>query len=173
MIRYGIINTFNSSNGLARVEYEDDGTLSHEINVLVPCSGSTKYMVDMEIGDRVAVLCDHNDLYGVVLGGIYSAKETKPSTPDGGGVISKSGTIITYDGSGNVEVRKGAVVFKVDSDGVSIENGSDSLKSVLTDILQQIQIMTHNVTAPGAPTGPPINAAAFAAISTRIQALLG
>lgn len=173
MIRYGTISNFDDNSGRARVKYDDDGTVSHEMVVISPSTNAAKHMVSLTVGQRVAVVCDEDDVDGIVVGGYYSAKDSKPTVPSGGAVIEVGGTTIKYDSSGNVEISKGAVKMTIQADGVSIENGGDSLKSVLSDLITQINLMTHTVTAVGSPTGPPLNAAAFSSISTRIQNLLG
>lgn len=64
--------------------------------------------------------------------------------------------------------------IKIDNTGLlHVQLGVDSLKMILTDILTQIQALTVISTAPTTPTGTPVNAAAFAAIATRINAMLG
>lgn len=48
----------------------------------------------------------------------------------------------------------------------------DQLQSWLTDLITSITTMTHVSSAPGSPTSPPINSAAFSALISRIPSLL-
>ena len=65
----------------------------------------------------------------------------------------------------------GNTVIKSNQLGVEISRGGESLKLLINDILTQIQAMTHLSAAPGSPTGPPVNIAAFGAIAARLQNL--
>lgn len=68
-----------------------------------------------------------------------------------------------------VEMKAGAVV-KVANGGVLIQNGPESLRSILQDLLTQISLIT--VGTPAGPSTPPANAAAFATIQARLATLL-
>lgn len=63
-------------------------------------------------------------------------------------------------------------ILEQDATGLKIERNGDSLAQILSDLITQIQAITVNVTAVGAPTGIPINNAAFTAIATRLNNVL-
>lgn len=64
----------------------------------------------------------------------------------------------------------GVFILTVSNTGFSIKSNEDSLKNILNDFSTAIQQLT--VTAPNGVTSVPINAAAFAALTTRINALM-
>lgn len=61
--------------------------------------------------------------------------------------------------------------LEISSAGFSIKKG-ETLGAILSDLVTQIQAITCNVTAVGAPTGVPINNPAFSAINSRLNAVL-
>lgn len=63
-------------------------------------------------------------------------------------------------------------ILQQDANGLRIERNGDTLAQVLSDLIAQIQAITVNVTAVGAPTGVPINNAAFTAIANRLNNIL-
>lgn len=64
------------------------------------------------------------------------------------------------------------VLFEITGDGVKIEKGSDSLRSCMSDLFTQISALTVPCTAPGTPSGLPINAALFTSIKARVLNIL-
>lgn len=64
------------------------------------------------------------------------------------------------------------LLFEVTGDGVKIEKGSDSLRSCMDDLFTQISALTVPCTAPGTPSGIPLNATAFNGIKTRVLNIL-
>lgn len=60
----------------------------------------------------------------------------------------------------------------LDATGILLQRSGQTLKLVLDALIDQIKLITVNVTAVGSPTGPPINATAFDAIKNNIANLL-
>lgn len=171
MIRFGTISSFDDSTGRARVKFDDDDTVSHVLNVIYPGTGTVKFMVSMTVGDHVAVLCGEDDVDSVIIGGFYPDSTTKPSVDSGGGIIKVGSSEIKYDSTGEVVIKNGTAEVQVTSAGVVVKNGAESLKQVISDLIDQINLIT--VPTSGGPSGVPINAAAFSAIKVRLQTLLG
>lgn len=65
----------------------------------------------------------------------------------------------------------GTAAIQLDATGAVLKNGSDDLKTVLSDLLTAIKLIT--VPTANGPSGVPINSASFDAINTRLNALLG
>lgn len=62
--------------------------------------------------------------------------------------------------------------FDLDATGILLQRSEQTLKLILNALIDQIKLITVNVTAVGSPTGPPINAAAFDVIKNNIAQLL-
>ena len=71
-----------------------------------------------------------------------------------------------------VVVKIDTVEFNINSTGVLIKNGEDTLKKTMDDLFEQLKVLTVPCTAPGTPSGTPTNAVAFALIKERINKLL-
>lgn len=68
--------------------------------------------------------------------------------------------------------KNGITRFELDNAGLLIERAGQSLNSVLESLIAQIQLITVTCAAPGAPSTPPLNTAAFEVVKTQIYALL-
>lgn len=71
-----------------------------------------------------------------------------------------------------VTAQRGFTAVKVESDGVRIERNSVSLKTAIDSLIDQIKLITVTCAAPGAPSTPPLNFAAFDAIKIQIDSIL-
>jgi len=71
-----------------------------------------------------------------------------------------------------VSVSVGLSAFEVDEDGTLIQRGAETLKSIVTDLLTALELLTVTCAAPGAPSTPPLNLASFTALKTRVNNLL-
>lgn len=58
--------------------------------------------------------------------------------------------------------------FEIDTNGLLLKRGEQTLKLILNAIIEQIKLITVTSAAPGSPTSIPINAAAFDAIKNTI-----
>lgn len=172
ILRFGYICELDAAKGYARVELDEDDITTAFLPIAFPAALQAKYYSMPAINEQVAVLMDHNAEQGVILGALYSSK-TKPDGFDDGdaGVIFADGSKVFYDASaGKLTIETGALVEIKGASKVAISNASDSLKSVLSDLLDAILAETHG-TASG-PTTTPINSAQYSAIKARINALL-
>lgn len=61
-------------------------------------------------------------------------------------------------------------IIEMDSSGIKISKGSESLKAILSDLITAIKALT--VPTGTGPSGTPINSTAFTAISNRLTQLL-
>jgi len=71
-----------------------------------------------------------------------------------------------------IAAQRGQTAVKVESDGVRIERNSVSLKTAIDSLIDQIKLITVTCAAPGSPSTPPLNLAAFDAIKTQIDSIL-
>ena len=65
-------------------------------------------------------------------------------------------------------ITVGASEMEISPTGFAVTKGGESLRTMISDLIDQLVLETHTVTAVGAPTGPPINLAAYQAIKARI-----
>ncbi len=71
-----------------------------------------------------------------------------------------------------VELVIGTVKCTISSEGLKVEKGADSLKSIMADLISQIKAITVPVVSVGSPSGVPSNSAAFTTIQNRINAII-
>jgi len=173
ILRFGNVCELDNSKGYARVELDEDGITTAFLPIAFPAALSNKYYIMPTINEQVAVLLDENAEQGVIIGALYSDKQLPEGFAAGvSGVIFADGSKVVYnEGEQKLTIETGALVEIKGEANVKIANASDSLKSVLSDLLDAILAETHG-TASG-PTTTPINSAQYAAIKTRINALLG
>lgn len=169
-IRYGIISEVFPSEGTAKVSFEDDGIVSHKLQILSSAVGDTKVLLLPKIDDFVACIMDEFNEDGVILGGLYT-QNNKPNFSGSQGVKFSDGSEIIYD-NGNINIKSAQKVTIESSTKIEIKNSAETLGGIVSDLITAIESITHNVTAVGAPTGPPINLPAFASIKSRINAFL-
>jgi phage baseplate assembly protein V len=168
MIKFGKISEVDAPKGLVRVEFNEDGIVSGWLPYLVQKSLNDKYFFIFDVGEHVACQMDEHCENGVVMGAIYSAE----TAPDGGAegkvrVKFSDGASVEYDKeTQKLSVKVEDTELIVGADGHVIKKGGESLKNLLEDILAQIQTHTHP-TGTG-PSGPPVEAPAFAAIEARV-----
>lgn len=170
MLRYGTITETDPNKGLARVSFPEEGIVSGWLPVIQSGTLKNKSFHTFDVSEHVACLMDENAENGVIVGAIYSKSET-PGAVNGAdkvGVAFESGDYIEYDRAGRkYKIKTNTTEFSLSNDGPKISKGSESLKKLLVDLLDTILTETHP-TAVG-PTGPPINAAAYTALKTRIS----
>jgi len=80
----GIVREVDGARGLARVEFPDeDGVASWWLSVNCAFAGASKSYAMPEIGSQVSCITDERGEEGVILGAVYSARDTPPgSDPD-------------------------------------------------------------------------------------------
>jgi hypothetical protein len=125
------------------IDGSDEGVL------LVPAVGS--YVIIGQVGDGEWAI-------------LNSSSVTEISLTIGGADLTVTQTGFSF--------QKGTTRLELDNTGVLIEKAGQSLKTVLDLIVDQIKLITVTCAAPGAPSTPPINIAAFNAIKTQIGQLL-
>lgn len=172
MIRYGFISEVLPALGKVRVTFPEDNLVTAPLPVVFPATNGDEYFYLPDENTQVAVMMDENAEDGVVLGAIYNAKK-KPSqgAADKTYVKFKDGTTIVYDRAAHkYTVTMDTVTYEISRDGFKVKRGSETLKKILSDMLDKIIAQTH--TTPSGVSGPPINAADFTAIKNRLPNLL-
>lgn len=84
--------------------------------------------------------------------------------------IEVGGSLVTVDGA-TIELKQDSAVYNIQSSGHAIEQGAESLKSILSDLISQLELLTVTCSAPGSPSSPPINVAALTAVKARLNTL--
>jgi phage baseplate assembly protein V len=172
MIRFGYISEIDPATGKARVTFrEDDGLVTKPLPIIFPATTGDEYFVLPDLNTQVAVLMANAD-DGVILGAIYNS-EKKPSqgAADKTYIKFKDGTLIVYDRAAHkYSITMDTVTFEISRDGFAVKRGDETLKKLLSDLLDKIVAQTH--TTPSGVSGPPINAADFTAIKNRLPNLL-
>ena len=173
ILKFGIISSTDNANGKVRVQFDDNDIVSHPLPVLVNGT-SNKYYHTFDVNEQVACLMDKNLENGVVLGAIYSSSvQPGESSADVARVQFSDNTVVSYDrGYSELSATVGTTTFKATaSGGFEIKKGGESLKNILTDLVQEIAIETHTSASPGSPTTVPLNAANYLAFVARIANL--
>lgn len=172
MLRFGKISEYNPEKGVARVHFNDDEIVSDWLPIVVPQSKDTKFSAPLDVEEHVCCMMDSNAENGVVLGAVYSKSEN----PSNGGkdvycVEFKNGDRIEYNRNTRVhKIKIGTSEYSIsNSGGHTIKRGSESLKTILSDLMVALQAETHP-TAVG-PTGPPLNVASYVALQARLGTL--
>lgn len=172
-LKFGVISSTEPTTGRVRVSFDENGIVSQPLPILVAGTGN-KYFHSFDINEQVACLMDEHLENGVVLGAIYSNQVAPGSVSDDVARVQFSdGAIVQYDRNARELIATiGTTEFRATATGgFEVTKGGESLKSILADMLTELQAETHNVTAVGAPTGPPINIANYAAIAVRLNNL--
>lgn len=173
-LRFGIVDQVDYGKGLVRVRFiEDDDLLSPWMPVIQAKTMGDKFAVFPDEGEHVACTMTDNGDTGVVMGAIYS----KSVTPDGSAkdksrVKFSDGTTVEYDLEAHrLTVKIEETEFKISTDGYTVKTADESLKTVLSDLIDAILAETHTTGAPGSPTSPPINSATYTDIKSRLNDL--
>lgn len=150
-IRFGIVDSVDG--GRARVRFDADELVSALLPVAQVSTRSDKWLQMPSVGDQVACLMDCNLEDGVIVGAIYSERDQPEGTLQG--VQYSTGAALT---------------FNPQTGRWSIASNTESMASVIGDLIDQIALLTVG-TALG-PSTPPINVAAVQAIKARLLTLL-
>jgi phage baseplate assembly protein gpV len=170
-IKFGIISELFPSEGLARVEFQDDNIVSHRLQIIFGAVGSTKVLILPEIGEFVACLLDANLENGVILGSLYTGKN-KPNFGTKRGFKFGDSEVVFDSANNQISIKSSSKIILEAGTKIEIANTTETLGDVLGDLITAIKAITHTVTAVGAPTGPPINIAQFIAIEARLTTFL-
>ncbi len=173
MLKFGVISDVDPVKGLVRVNFDDDEIVSNWIPVSVPRAADDEFAFPYDKNDHVWTVMDEHCENGVVGGSIYDAKK-KPSlgAPDLFYIKFKDGTVIKYDRAAHaLTITIENAVYNLTAQGHKIANGSETLKKIISDLIDTITQMTQ--TTPSGPTvAPPLNDTAFLAIKARLSNLL-
>lgn len=172
-VKYGFVSQVDYDKGKAKVDLDGDGIVTDWLPVILPKTKGDQYYIMPDVGEHVCCLLDKHIERGVILGAFYSTRDMPGDLKgeDITGVMFSDGTFVKYERTvKKLTVSIGTAEFIIDSSGYQIKNGAETLKSILSDLIDQIVLETHP-TAMG-PSGPPINAAAYTAIKTRLLTLL-
>lgn len=183
-LRFGTVSQVDNSKGLVRVNFEEDNIVSYWLSVAVPSTKDDSFCSMPDIGEHVYCVMDENSENGVVGGAVFSADHLPALATRG--IQFKDGMVIKYDrvehkltatiSSTSFELSDESITVKVsdtehtfNASGHIIQSSTESLKQILSDILDAINAITHTET--GTITGIPNNAAAFTAIKARLSNL--
>lgn len=89
------------------------------------------------------------------------------------GNIGKSDSELTVIATSEIEsvsAKIDGLEFEVSAQGMELKRGAESLKGLLSELLDAISTIT--VTAAGSPSSTPLNAPLFTALKTRLNSLL-
>lgn len=150
LVKVGRISSINPERCTARVVFEAQGVVSHDLRLIVPQSLKNKDYFMPDIGESVVcIFLPTGNAEGFVLGAIYTDGNTPPATSADKRVLSfEDGTVIEYDrknseltlnieGPINVKARGINVTGELTVDGISF------------------QTHTHKENGAGANTDPP------------------
>ena len=87
MLKFGRVVEVDVSKAMAKVIFEDLNVKSGWVFVLQMRSGTDKVYSMPDIGERVACHMDENFEYGVLLGAIYSEKDSLPAGSGSGKTV--------------------------------------------------------------------------------------
>lgn len=191
-LSFGYISDIDPSTGRVKVEFRehtDEGSLEGSIDktlvsdwipISVRKSLKDKETFPYDVNEHVWCIMDEYLEYGVCCGSLYNDTDA----PDGAGLdihrlLFKDGSYEQLDrSSGNKTVfykgyyqasTNGGAIHKMDSKH-KIDTGSESLHTLLKDIVTKIGLMTF--TNGGGVTGPTNNIADINAFLPRIENLL-
>lgn len=170
-LRFGFISEI-MTDGLVRVSFPEDNLVTAPIPVCYPATAGDEYFFLPDENTQVACLMDENAENGVVIGAIYSSsKPPSQGAKNKTYVKFKDGTVIVYDRSEHKYTATcGNTVFEFSQDGFKIKRSDETLKKILSDLIDQILAETHPT--PSGASGTPINATAYTAIKNRLPNLL-
>jgi len=174
MLKFGTVCATDHPAGLVRVELDDDALVSYWLSPAHLTTRNARAFAPLAIGEHVACLFDENLEDGVVLGAIYSAADRPEGDAARTFLDFLSGVSVEYDADAQaLIITNSAVSVTVADNKVTISRGGDSLGAALSDLIDAMALETHTSAAPGSPTTPPLNAASYTAIKTRLLNFLG
>jgi phage baseplate assembly protein V len=171
LLRFGNVCDVDAERGYVRVELDEDGITTHWLPVVVAGTKADKYFSMPAVNEQVVCLMDENCEEGVVIGALYSSVDTPTGFGEGkAGVVFEDGSKVVYDkDSKTLTIKTEAKIVIEATTSISIKNASQSIKTILSDLIDAILEETHG-TGTG-PSTPPINAAQYTAIQERINQL--
>lgn len=170
-MRWGTISEFDDQKYLAKVDFQEDNIVSGWLMIISRGSQDTKDEFPFDKGELVCCLTDEFMERGVVIGSSFNETDTPDAkSKDKYQVKYSDGTIVQYDRSAHKQSWKlSTTELILTQNGYTIKRGSESLKTIISDLIDKILLLT--VTTPNGPSGTPINAAEFSAIKSRLPNL--
>lgn len=172
MIKFGIISDTDPEKGLARVNFPAEDIVSDWLPMVTRGAKEIKAEFPLDPDEHVVCLMDERCEDGVILGAIYSEEVTpEAKNKDKFQVKFGDGLTVLYDRSAKkLDLTLGNVELVMTEEGFTLKKSTDTLKKILSDLIDQIKLIT--VTTPNGPSGTPINATAFDPIKQSVANLL-
>ncbi len=151
MLKFGIISEVDAQNGLARVNFIDDGFVSAPLKMAVSRSGTDKVSFPFNINEHVFCIMDENLEYGVIGGAVYD-ESNKPDKSAKQGVLSlKFGdnSMIYYDRNSHNLTLEIKGELKVKCTAGSLKAGAKVFIKAPEIQLEGMVNVTGNVTVNG------------------------
>lgn len=142
----GIVTKLDPDKSKARVEFKElDEIVSNWLSVLVKKSLNDKDYWMPDINEHVVCLLDEYGEEGVILGSVYSDKDTPPiSSKDKWHKTFKDGTVIEYDREenkllidvkGTIEIKNPLYTIKINQSGITLDAVSGgSIAGIVTKL---------------------------------------
>lgn len=169
-LKFGIITQVNPSKGLAIVHFDDLDIPSDWLPWISSRTGNDQENDPLEQNEHVACLMDCNLENGVILGAIYSQRDTPPTESGANKWVKKfqDGTIFSYDKQAHeYSLANGTFSFVINrTGGFNVYKGSENLGKLVQDLAEECALMTMPVS--GSTAGPPTNATNIVNIITRM-----
>jgi phage baseplate assembly protein V len=170
MLKFGIVTQVDPAKARVRVKFEEDDVVSDWLPVIQQGALKNKAYTLPDTNEQVACLMDAHAENGVCVGSTYNQTDEPGFTSaDKYGVKFESGDEIVYDrATRKYRVKTNNGLFELSNSGPTLKKGSESLKQIMLDLIDQILAETHPTTGAG-PSGTPINSPAYIAIKTRVN----
>lgn len=109
-LMFGIISEIDAANGLARVNFEEDGFVSAPLKISVMRSAPDQVSFPFDINEHVWCIMDEHCEYGVIGGAIYD----QGNTPAG---AASGKLLIKFGDSSAIEYNRETSILKFDLQG--------------------------------------------------------
>lgn len=147
-----------------------------DVPVIILGGGAARVTFPIQKGDYCVIMFNDRDMDSWIQSGQIgpNASGRLHSFSDGialVGLYPASAPMTGYD-MDHAALVWGETMVGITASKVKIANAVESLNDILQDLMTQLQALTVVCAAPGNPSSVPVNAAALAAIATRLGALL-
>lgn len=189
MLKYGKVKEVDNDKCLARVEFEEDGIVSHWLQIPQAQTQAVKAFSSKNVGENVACLMDENCEQGVIVGSIYDTNNAAPGQSSNEMVgIQKGNDFVVYNVggrqfrvvTGEVQLQADSLMRVLHSDAMTIShNGNEfiirSNNKVLKDLIIALLdiLISHTHPTPAGPSGPPTEAPSLTSNKTDFQTFFG
>lgn len=148
-----------------------------DVPVVILSGGPAALTFPIQKGDQCLILFNDRDIDNWFQSGqkVPLASSRLHSLSDAIALVGlrpSSNPLANYDAT-HAGFRWGDALLQLSESKIKLANATESLNTILQDLLSAIQLITvAGVTPGGGVSGVPVNAAAFAAIATRLGGLL-